>query len=178
MTAATRVEELVTRLLDQFDVAGVTAGSLLRGAIRIASMREDWEDLLWLEREQIGINAPEATERITLKLAPHFEREAYKKIWTDISESIVAERAIRGFDANGLISNDKQMIIQFGMDTLEEKAESLKSDIAAAVPPSGLHPIDLYHKSTENTRIRLMLTAPRRHPFGYISYSHSHSRVS
>jgi hypothetical protein len=158
VTAAERVEQLVTQLLDDFDVPGVTAGSLVRGAARVARLHEDWEDLLWLEREQIGLGERAASKPIYNRMASHFDLAGYAEIWNAITESLIAERTIRRLNPNTDPPDEDRSVQPSSIDSLEEQAAALVADIEATATPPQLQSTAVH---AENTHIRVMLTEQR-----------------
>ncbi len=77
MSVLDRTLNLVQTTLDEFDSPNYKLSSVLRKAIRIARLRNDYENLWWLQEEMLADDDKEARNRIQKELLPHYSREQF-----------------------------------------------------------------------------------------------------
>ncbi|MEU0394857.1 hypothetical protein ABZ208_19160 [Streptomyces sp. NPDC006208] len=153
-----KTDQLVTEFLSRADEEEPKVSSAVRTAARLARLRNDWANLLWLEQEQVGAADKEALADIKRQLAPHFTVEQWKKEWATCSELYVAERKVRLFAGDSLGEKYDSMLAE-SVEEIEVRVESLGDQIKASTPPPGLAPVDLYFKDQEYAKLRTVLLA-------------------
>jgi ABC-type transport system involved in cytochrome c biogenesis ATPase subunit len=68
---------LCRRLFAEFDGPDYRLSSVRRKAIRIARLRNDYENLWWLQAEMLADSDKEARNRIKKELLPHYSKDEF-----------------------------------------------------------------------------------------------------
>jgi hypothetical protein len=150
MTVLSRVHTLVQQALDQFDDPGMTTAALLRRCIRIATLRNDFASLVWLEMEARS-SGTESTDEIVKRraeLAANFSQQDWKAIWPAAGEQWIRRRQD---------PDDSNKIHQLSVQELDDFAATMERQAAVYTVPTGLTPIDLYFRSEEYDQRKLEL---------------------
>lgn len=153
MSEQDTIQRLVTEALDNFDSPGVTVASLVRKAIRVASLRRDFVALYSLQFETVDFT----TERpiSATSLSP-----TWKNIETLLGPD-AARQALRDIVAQGthvrmMQGSDKQH--GASIDQLEGNLAKLEQVYSESVVPNNLASADAYHvaRGVDNTKGRLI----------------------
>ncbi len=148
--------DLVQQALNEFDSPEMTVGALCRRAIRIARLRNDWENLWWLLMEVEAVGDKEAKLRRVKELAPHFPLDKWEQLRVGIPRAFIEERGYVGdTETTGIESGS---VYGGTVDELEAKIAILLRHAEEAVPPPGMHPVDLYFTEQEKSQLRFDLT--------------------
>ncbi|HEY5857854.1 MAG TPA: hypothetical protein VIW24_28420 [Aldersonia sp.] len=148
MTEVGRVRRLVDQALDEFDSPGSTVSMLLRRCIRIATLRNDYRSLLWLQKESLNADTQRAeSRRNSLQLQAHFDRDEWERLCKADFESYLDRRRV-GEDA----------IDPRSVSELEENLKMIEANRDSLVVPEGLAPIDLYYRSDDIGKAKMTLT--------------------
>ena len=153
-----RILDLVTEGLSELEAGSVPLSSIIRKSIRVARLRNDYESLLWLQMEMISFEDKEAKLRVVRELAPHFSKSQFEELRRRHAETTILERRMRRIDLPGK-SGDDEKALPLGVEELENRLDQLESEHAAAVPPQGLHTLDLYYAEKQRAQIQTMTTA-------------------
>lgn len=153
MTVLDQALTLVQSALDDFDVPGVTASALLRRAIRIARLRNDFDNLWWLDLEMTCIGGDADKLRRAQELWPHYTAEEFKKRGSEVLDAFLERRQMRQFDKDG-IPKQKATVCALPLPEIDSRIEVLSKELAMAVTPPGLHPLDLFINDKENFELR------------------------
>lgn len=147
-----RIQKLVEDTIDGFDKSGQTTSAILRTCIRIATLRNDFTALLWLQLEaDDGDSAsPARDKQRRLALLAHMDKEEAIQLDIELTRAYMRRRMIPG---------QKDKIYAGSVDGLEEYEGSLRWQADALVVPGGLHPIDAYHRSADITKAKLTLAS-------------------
>jgi hypothetical protein len=123
MSVLDRTLKLVQTTLDEFDNPNYKLSSVLRKAIRIARLRNDHENLWWLQEEMLADSDKEARNRIKRELLPHYSREQFRRI----------EHRVHEF----LSITEKQLAYgQINSDIFERNRQYVDSRLSAIAPES------------------------------------------
>lgn len=147
-----QILNLVTKSLEDMDDPNSKLSAVIRKSIRIARLRNDYNNLLWLEWEMIEWGNDEARNRIDNELFYHYTDELFKVVRKQLAEEYISERKCLSIK-DGKIVNQGQ-IIGMGVEDLESRLQYLDRMVEDAVPPEGLTPIDLYFIAREKTEDR------------------------
>ena len=142
-----RLQKLVEETIDRFDEPGQTTSTLLRKCIRIATMRNDFINLLWLQQEADESNVPNFNQH-RLGLLAHFDKEDADRLNTESTRAYIQRR---------MIPNEKDKVYPASIEGLEEHISHLQQQADVLVAPEGLHPIDAYHRSAEIAQAKTMV---------------------
>ena len=96
-----RVQTLVESALDSFDDPGRSVAALLRQCLRIATLRNDYPALVWLEMEAIDVAAKgDGPKDLGPALLSHFDKAEADRIFVEAYTSYKARRATSKGDGN------------------------------------------------------------------------------
>jgi hypothetical protein len=144
---------LVEQALDDFDQPTFRLSSVIRKAIRIAVLLNDQFNRFWLEYEIINFENKLNRDILLTDIAQHYSEDNFKKLKRWVIEAYLSERKATLLNADLTpIGDDK--VCTLGVSTIEEEVDRLRLDATSAVPPTGLHPIDLYHMEKEYENVR------------------------
>jgi hypothetical protein len=161
MTMLDQVLSLVQQALDDFDKPDITVSNLVRRAIRIARLRNDFDNLWWLELEMQAIDpGSKARARTTPEMLAHYEHREFRELTNRELAAYFSRRRWPAFDSKGVPQVNKRSESFFPRSVAEIEAElaSISEQIASAVPPPGLHTLDLYYRDQELSKVRQVLS--------------------
>jgi hypothetical protein len=142
------VMQLVRDALDEFDSPGVTAASVVRRAIRIARLRNDFVNLVWLQMEADGLDNLTPTKAIQQEAVGHFTRDDWKTSFEPMLRELLGRREI---------ADKKTHTYPDSVEGLETRIANLRGQISELKAPPGMHPVDLYFRDAEYTKARAEL---------------------
>ncbi len=159
MDVLAQVLKLVQTALDEFDGQEFRLSSAIRKAIRIALLRNDYTNLWWLELEILPFEDKDAIERMNTRMRLHYSDTEFRALSVLIGEEYLNRRKCSEFDERGNWV-DKGNICALGVPEIEVRIETFMKDSEQAVPPQGLHPVDLYfadqtYSKARNTNLTL-----------------------
>jgi hypothetical protein len=148
MTSSSRLQELLTQALDQFDAPGATIASNVRRAIRVASLRKDYANQLWLQWEMTDLAASKMQK---------WQDPIIQRIVSELNTLLGAEaggaegfRAYLLFERNRTMEVDgKPMVYGASIGQLEEQLRFTQATHDDYVIPAGLSSSDLYHSQRQ-----------------------------
>jgi hypothetical protein len=145
-----RLQKLVEDTITSFDEPGKTTAALLRTCIRIATLRNDFANLLWLQLEAYDGNTPnpEQAKQRRLALLAHMDKEEAERIYFELTEAWIRRRSI---------PNEKDKMRPGSVDSLEELVTMLQQQTSGLIMPEGLHPIDAYHRSADIAQAKMTI---------------------
>jgi hypothetical protein len=129
---------------------------VVRKAIRIARLRNDFENLWWLEEEVIESRERAARERMERELLPHFSAEDFQTVRRQVIGASFSERSIRTIEDGKVVEGD--IICDLSVPSIEDRIKSLTEDARQQVPPPGMHTLDLYYAEQRYSKMRAELT--------------------
>ncbi len=130
--------------------------NVVRKAIRIARLRNDFENLWWLEEEVIESRERAARERMERELLPHFSAEDFQTVRRQVIGASFSERSIRTIEDGKVVEGD--IICDLSVPSIEDRIKSLTEDARQQVPPPGMHTLDLYYAEQRYSKMRAELT--------------------
>jgi hypothetical protein len=145
---------LIDKALSEFDSLDFRLSSIIRNAIRIARLRNDFDSLWWMEMEMVIINK-ETLKQITEEIQPHYSEDHFRQLNVQIVKKYFSERKINKMDQSGNITRDDATCI-LSVPEIERKVKTLVDEVEKAVLPNGLQPFDLYRVRQANFQIRTM----------------------
>ncbi|WP_371782133.1 hypothetical protein [Streptosporangium subroseum] len=145
------IRSLVEKTIAAFDEPDTSVSSLLRRCTRIATLRNDFANLAWLEMEASDANFSDKERRHAnrIEYAAHFDKAEWDKIWLVAGEAYIKRRQIR---------DEKDRVRGGSVEELENLMLVMEGQAADLVVPEGLAPVDLYFRSQEYTNQRAKLT--------------------
>ncbi len=145
-----RVQRLVERALDDFDSPEQSVAALLRQSTRIATLRNDYPNLVWLTLEAMDATNSASSAKTGHALGPemllHFDVEEANRL---LHEAVV------GYQSRRALEKDK--ITGQSIEQIEEHIRSARAAVAGFTVPDGLHPIDLYRRSRDAAEAHMNL---------------------
>jgi hypothetical protein len=147
-TPLAHASSLVAAALEDVDDVNVPVSSLLRKAIRIARLRNDFGSLVWLAMEMRPIGDEDERDRALKEVAPHFRAAELRTIW---------EREVEGLIKRHTVTEDKMM--GASVPDIEEAIRGMATAQAGLgqLPP-GLHSLDVFHENRRHEKDRMTLT--------------------
>lgn len=152
MNVLDRTLDLVHQALNEFDKPDYKLSNVIRKAIRIARLRNDFENLWWLEEEMIESRERKARERIENEILPHYSGKDFEEARRDVLRASFSERSVRTFEDGNIVDDD--MLCDLAVPSIEDRIKSLTEDAKQQVPPPGMHTLDLYHAEQRYSKIR------------------------
>lgn len=159
MTSSSRLQELLTQALDQFDAAATTVATNVRRASRIASLRKDYANQLWLQWEMTDLSAGKTQK---------WQDPAIARIKAELDTLLGAEagrgegsRAFLQFERNRTMDIDGQAMVNgTSIGQLEDQLRAAQAAYDDFVSPAGLSPVDAYyvHRDADAGKAKLIPT--------------------
>lgn len=164
--SATRdVHQLLDEALAAADNPAVPVSVLARKAMRIARLRNDWENQWWLQMEMLTIDDTRAKSGKFLQTAseeirPHMTQEEY---------NAMGDRIMSRFFHGPRIMED-EMLMPTGIADTEAKVRGIDALLASSAMqlPDGLHPHDVYNRSKTIGDTAVKLNTSRFHCEGVL----------
>jgi hypothetical protein len=153
MNVLDRILALVQEALNEFDDPNYRLSNIMRKAIRIARLRNDYDNLWWLEYEMIPFENRDAQERIVWEILPHYSKDRFAAVQKHILEAYIDERRYREVDRYGNVVDKGNVRIE-SISEIEARVEHLDDVAEKAVVPEGLHPVDLYFVEQSKSQLR------------------------
>ena len=144
---------LVREALHDIDNPLISLGAVVRKCIRIATLRQDYLNLLWLQTENIDQTDKEQKRKVPLEISLHLPKEIFEHFRQMYLEMYISERSAH-FD--GEFENQSGVIV-FSVGQIEMMVREANKRADEITTPTGLHPVDLYFVDDANVRIRTVL---------------------
>jgi hypothetical protein len=146
VTSNAQLLALVANALKDVEDANVTTSSVLRKAIRIATLRNDVAALLWMETELHGIGgrSKEELQRRRAQLAAAVDPETWARMLEDSWHPLMRRRRM----------SDSEKVHSDSISEIEDRIAMLELQIDALAPPPGLAPVDLYFLNDRNSKLK------------------------
>jgi hypothetical protein len=132
-----RVQALVDEALADLATDAPTS-AILDKAIRVARLRGDGENLVWLTMETRGVGAEAAKKRVMTEARPYFATyEAMRAHWGDVVEEFITERTLEQVPT-GKTEEGGSPLIVMSVRELEVHIEALReaSSLGGDLNPS------------------------------------------
>lgn len=152
MNALDRMLDLVHEAMGEFDKPEYKLSNVVRKAIRIARLRNDYENLWWLEEEMIESRERKARERIESEILPHYSADDFEEARRNVLRAYFSERSVRTLEDGNIVDGDK--ICDLAVPSIEDQIKSLTEDAKEQVPPPGMHTLDLYYAEQRYSNLR------------------------
>jgi len=130
MIEINRLITLVKEAFDEFSNPNFRTSNVVRKAIRIARLRNDYVNLFWLETEMVSSDNTFAISRIRDEVRSHCSEE---KLIEALIEGYAKNRKIREIDENGNLVN-KGNICVLSLPDIEERIDSFIIDSEKITP--------------------------------------------
>ncbi len=151
MNTSDKVLALVQQALSELDHSEVPLSSVIRKAVRVARLRNDFEALYWLQLELVT-RTKENTRDIEAQTRPHFLEVEFKEMDYRFLMRYLRDRTVTDIDENGNAVRDDK-ITHFGVGEIEAQVESLRSAVEPAATPTNLHHLDTYFMEKGNAQV-------------------------
>lgn len=148
MNSLDRARQLVDQAIEEFDDRGATVTKALRRCTRIATLRNDYRNLIWLQMEGLNVDSQQAeSKQNAVELQAHFENDEWIRVAEPEVEAFLSRRSI-----------GKGCFDPRSVHELEDVLTMLETNMENMVIPAGLAPIDLYHRSDDVSKAKMTLT--------------------
>jgi hypothetical protein len=119
MLMTDRVVQLTQSALDELDSPSPQLSSVIQKAIRIARLRNDFSNSLWLEFEMVHFEDKQAVSRLKASISPHFSTAEMLAMDRSMIESYISERQFGTLNAKGEVSTASQICV-LGVSMIED----------------------------------------------------------
>lgn len=136
---------------------GQPLSKIIQKAIRTAKLKNDYENLFWLEMELISTNDGANTKKLADKIKQHLSPHDYIAARDSAVSAYISDRYISDRGKDGGILGTKTNIDSRGVIELESIKDYFKDELENTKTPSGLHPVDLYFVEQKNTKDRIVI---------------------
>lgn len=157
MTLPSRVQDLLAKALDEFDSSDVSVAASVRRASRIAALRKDYVNQLWLQWEMTDLSASKSQK---------WQDPAIARIKADLDTLLGSKAghdegysASLQFERNRSIEVDGEVMVNgASIGQIEEQLRATQSAYGEFVRPAGLGPLDAYgaHRDSDGARATLI----------------------
>jgi hypothetical protein len=158
MDVVDRLLDLVREAFNELDKPDHQLHNVLRIAIRIARLRNDYDNLWWMEYEMVSFEDADARRRIDVEVVTHYTKDTFAPRRKQVLDRYLDERKIRDIDEHGNLVN-RGKICGLSVPALQIHINSVDKEAESTVPPKGLHPVDLYFLEKEYAAVRPMFRA-------------------
>jgi hypothetical protein len=114
---------LVREALADLDSGNVLLSAVVRKAGRIARIRQDFEDLFWLEFESLDLKSPKTAKPVGDEIRPHFTRTE----WNELGARVLSQH-----DAERTVATDIPIMKITAGDTLNYTVEGFETRLHTA----------------------------------------------
>jgi hypothetical protein len=140
------IHQLLAEALTAADDAAVPVSVLARKAMRIARLRNDWENQWWLQMEMLTIDDTRAKSGKVLQTAsaeirPHMTQDEY---------NAMGDRIMSRFFHGPRIMEDEKLL-PTGIADTEARAEAIETHLGSLQLPPGSDPQHIFHQ-TQHTK--------------------------
>lgn len=144
------VEEAITAL----EKGDLSLSVVIRKSIRIARLRNDFYNLLWLQREIINTTNDYERARIITEIKPHFNQDQFDNLNKFFLEMWIKERPALEFDQN-LQPIPTENVIALSVGEIEIELDRWLDTHKNAETPQGMHPFDTAYFDDQNFKLRM-----------------------
>lgn len=153
MSELSELHELVQGTIIAVDNGTVKLSAVIRSCIRIARLRDDFVNLLWLQREIIDNQNEYERNRVFSEIMPHFTKEQFDHYNKFFIEMWIQERPAILFKDERIEKTD--MIIAKNVVELENELKGMIDTYNKAQTPAGMHPLDTAVLEKQNFYLRM-----------------------
>lgn len=158
MSLYNKVNDILQQAFTEIDNESGKLSSVIRKAIRIARLRNDYGNLLWLQLEMTPYMEMEVRKKVVEEIIPHYNKEEYNTILIKAIAAYILNRKQRTLKQNG---NDAKLVDEGGVcamsiPQIEEHMEILSTATDSMKPPKELHPVDLYFEMADFSKVKIL----------------------
>jgi len=146
---------LVTQALEELESKQVPLSAVVRKAIRVARLRNDYDNLLWLGLEMYSFEEKEKRREIIREVAGRYTKQEFEALKKRQIEAYLEEPRFMPLTEDGQF-DDKPKVLGLSVPGIENQVQICEKMASEAVVPPGLHPVDLYFVEKEKSEIRLI----------------------
>jgi hypothetical protein len=162
MSNQSELLQLIRSTITALDKDEMKLSAAIRGSIRIARLRNDFLNLLWLQREIIDNQNEYERRRTFSEIIPHFTKDQFDNYNKYFLEMWMSERPVIVINDDGSIEKSN-LIIAKSVSELENELEGMLDTYKNAQTPSGMHPLDTASVEKQNFYLRLQTQAYIHH---------------
>jgi hypothetical protein len=152
--ASARTLNLVKEALDELDRPETRLSTVIRKAIRIARLRNDYENLFWLRMETIRITDQTALPDIAAETSAHVSAEEYKAFSGALAERYRITRQVDPTLFDSASKEESQLLFE-PIESVEATRDTFKRMAHESTQlPEGMHPVDIYMKEQDREKAR------------------------
>jgi hypothetical protein len=149
------ISGLVSQALTEIDNSTVTLSASIRKCLRIARLRNDFINFIWLAWETINFSDQKQQMSVLEDVITHLTSGQYGNLRKKFGEAWILERKYVSVSVN----DDMEIVYDNGVLTksigeIELDVERLRQQAQDTTTPQGLHSLDLYVVNQSNTQTR------------------------
>lgn len=153
--------DLIKSAINDIETGERKLSSIIRTCVRIARIRKDYINLIWLQQEIVDFSNPNERSRAMTECVSNLDEATFKYYYNKFGEMWMMERPAIEFDNYSIKKSDKIRIEP--VPEIELEIEKLNRIIIGINTPVGLSPIDLYAVDKRNTDLRLFAETNIKH---------------
>lgn len=151
-TTSERVLALLDDAFRALADAGVPLSEVAAIASRIARLRNDFDNLFWLELEQRSISTKEDFESLQQEFAAHYSEAGLNSLTKQTTLSWLKDRTTEipgGLDVN----EDKELALANSLKEIEAQIETVDAMTGGSPIPEGMHTLDVHAAFKEKQQL-------------------------
>jgi len=134
--AADAALKLIHEALAELDQPGARLSSVIRKALRVARLRNDWVAVFWLQQEMSAFTDHEASRRNIAELSPHFTKEALRVIHERAVKTSTADRIVATLDDFGKPQSKGETITTLSVPDIEDAIGRFRAEVESLKNPN------------------------------------------
>jgi hypothetical protein len=145
---------LVRQALDDLDAPQVRLSAVMRKALRVARLRNDWSNVYWIHWELLSFDDRDGRRQMIAEAAPYFDGDTFRQLHKRTTEASISCRVIGQIDKSGKLNTEHITSVSIAeLEDIVSRYEERSRNVAHL--PNGLHPVDAYTliKEREASRI-------------------------
>ncbi len=146
---------IVTESLSEIESGNKPLSAVIRKAIRVAKLRDDFYNLMWLEWEMIDLTDKTLKYEVLGNLKLHIKEDQFRTLKERFSVQWAHERKVKILTDPSL-GKVEETYLHMGVGEIEEEIQHIEKEINNVKIPNGLHPADLYYVNNTNSIIKTM----------------------
>jgi len=146
---------LVTQALEELESKQAPLSAVIRKAIRVARLRNDYDNLAWLGLEMYSFKEEDKRRQLAREVVPHYTKQEFEALRKRHAETYIEERTFAELTEDGRVV-DTDKLLGLSVPQIENQVQFFERMAAEAVVPPGLHPVDLYFVEKDKSQLRLI----------------------
>ena len=147
--------QLVLESHSDIENSNVPLSTVISKCIRVAKLRNDFYNLIWLEWEMIDLTDKDLKYSVLADLLPHFNSETLVTLDKKFVKQWAGERKFKGIEIEPRMEIVERYSLK-GVGEIEAEVEYFERSANDIETPAGLHSLDLYFVSKDNANAKFI----------------------